>query len=494
MPKHAFSGPVALLLATTAIAHADVDARTIWSDWQETVARFGGTLDAGSETFADGTLTLSDITISTETAEDDTRIDYGTIRMIEQGDGTVRIELPAKIDTTQEIEAGDEKITQELSVATEGQSLVASETDGVRSYDMSGDMVTVRVEQTGAADTPPTVTTVVMTGLASLSRSGVGGNPQSFAQDLTAETLTMTVDVAAQGDSGGEPVTVRYAATGISGDITGDYGPPRSGPLKGLSNLGIGYDGTFRHSGSTLSVAGDGPEGAFSVDGTSSSGETTMRLGTGSLTYAVRSDAPKMTIKAPNFPVPVAVSLTEISTSTTLPLGVSGAEQPFGVVLALRDLVIDDAIWALFDPTGQLPRDPATLVVDVDGAAVMSVDIFGDPEAMAAADGPPGEVKTLNLNDLTLTALGAALHGTGALTFPEPKPIPEPIGKIELSLDGGFALMDKLVALGFVPAEQAAFIKGMTGAVARPAGDDKLESTIEFTPGGGINANGLPLK
>ena len=39
-----------------------------------------------------------------------------------------------------------------------------------------------------------------------------------------------------------------------------------------------------------------------------------------------------------------------------------------------------------------------------------------------------------------------------------------------------------------------AAMAGMAGVVARPAGEDALESTIEFTEGGGIVANGLPLR
>ncbi|MGB3409461.1 MAG: DUF2125 domain-containing protein, partial [Jannaschia sp.] len=117
----------------------------------------------------------------------------------------------------------------------------------------------------------------------------------------------------------------------------------------------------------------------------------------------------------------------------------------------------------------------------------------GDPEARASA-GAPGELKTLDLNPLQVSLAGAELTGEGSVEFPTPGPVPQPVGSVTLSLTGGLALIDKLVALGFLPPEQAAFAKGMAGVVARPVGEDALESLIEFTPGGGITANGMPLQ
>jgi hypothetical protein len=62
-------------------------------------------------------------------------------------------------------------------------------------------------------------------------------------------------------------------------------------------------------------------------------------------------------------------------------------------------------------------------------------------------------------------------------------------------LSGGNALLDTLQGAGIVPIEQLAMVRGMLGAFARPgATPDTLESTIEFTEGGGITANGVPLQ
>ena len=69
-----------------------------------------------------------------------------------------------------------------------------------------------------------------------------------------------------------------------------------------------------------------------------------------------------------------------------MPVAVS--EEPQDAALALRflGLTISDQIWGMFDPAGVLPRDPATLVIDVAGKANWLVDVF-DPAIAKHADG-----------------------------------------------------------------------------------------------------------
>ncbi len=493
MLRHALAGSAAILLASTALARAEVDARAVWSDWQGVYARLGGTLEAASEDYADGTLTLAGVTATSEIGEDVSTVEYGDIAMVELDDGTMRIDVPESYAMSQEVAVGEETVEMAFEGTNESLSILVSEADGVRSYDVAADAMTIAFTQPATEDSPEMDVSMRLSGVASTYRSGVGGDPDAFEQDIAAEEAGFAVDLDPGEDEGG-PVVMTYAATGMTGTMGGTYGEIPDGPIASLAQMGVEYSGELTHSGSTISVSGLSPQGPFAVDGTSASGTMAFAMGAEAVSYELRSVDAAMDLSLPIFPAPIAVAMAELSTSTAVPMGADEAEKPFGFALALRELTLDDALWALFDPTGQLPRDPATLAVALDGTAVMAVDIFGDPEAMAALEGPPGELRTMNLTELALTLGGAALEGSGALTFPNATPVPEPVGTIELSLEGGFALIDSLVALGLVPAQQAGFVKGMAGAVARPAGDDRLESTIEFSPGGGISANGMPLR
>ncbi|WP_299816876.1 hypothetical protein [uncultured Jannaschia sp.] len=492
MPKHAFAGAAVLMLSTAGGAAADIDAQTIWSDWQDVFARFGGTLEARSEDYAGGVLTLTDVTATSTAGGVESRSNYGDVTLTETANGDVEIGLEEVVETETTSTVDDVTQTQTMRLSQEGLSVVVSEDDGVRLYDIDGE--TLRIELSDGESSDPDLPapqnfTIGLSGLASEYRSGIDGDPNAFAQEMQAEALTVTAGTASAPDS------MTYGATGIEGEVTGNYGAMPEGPVESLADTNITYSGELRHAGATLRLepetTGDG--GPTGIEGRSESGRATFELTGDALSYLLGTTNNAMTLALPNFPVPVEVTMSEASSGVTLPLAETGTEAPFGLDLTLRDLVIDDAVWGLVDPTGQLPRDPATLVADVDGTAEMSVDLFGGPDAFANLAGPPGTLTSLTLNEVLLDAVGAVLRGSGTLDFPTLDPT-MPVGTIELALDGGFALIDRLVALGLIPAEQAAFVKGMSGVVADQVGEDQLESTIVFDEDGGILANGLPLR
>lgn len=73
--------------------------------------------------------------------------------------------------------------------------------------------------------------------------------------------------------------------------------------------------------------------------------------------------------------------------------------------------------------------------------------------------------------------------------------VPQPVGGIDLTLVGGNALIDKLVAVGLVPEQQAMGARMMLGLLAVP-GDtpDTLNSKIEINEMGHILANGQRIQ
>jgi hypothetical protein len=159
----------------------------------------------------------------------------------------------------------------------------------------------------------------------------------------------------------------------------------------------------------------------------------------------------------------------------------------------VQNLTVSETFLSMFDPSQAIARDPITLIVDMSGAAQMFVNLLSiDPEK---ADEAPGELRALTINELRLSAGGADLTGTGDMTFAPEQLIPMPVGNIDLSMTGGNALIDSLVATGLVPAEQLMMVRAMTGMFARPGPTpDSLESSIVFGADGTISANGIPLQ
>mgnify|MGYP006299804397 FL=1 len=169
------------------------------------------------------------------------------------------------------------------------------------------------------------------------------------------------------------------------------------------------------------------------------------------------------------------------------------------LTVALRDLVLGEAIWSVFDPADALPRDPATLVLDIAGRLRFLTQPFSE-EAMAGAE-TPAELQHLDLNELRLSLMGARLTGTGAFTFDydTPGPLgpdsPAPDGELNLRLEGAQELLQTLVRTGLLGEEQAMTMRMMTGMIAQPApeGGDVLTSEIVVRPDGTVLANGAPL-
>jgi hypothetical protein len=166
------------------------------------------------------------------------------------------------------------------------------------------------------------------------------------------------------------------------------------------------------------------------------------------------------------------------------------------------EFTLPDQLWSMFDPGAQLPRDPATLLIDLSGKGRLFFDLL-DPEQverMEDSETAPGEVESLTLHDLTLDVAGATLTGEGAFTFDQSDTesfggAPAPEGALDLRLVGGNGLLDKLIAMGLVPQDQATGVRMMMGLFARPGpGEDELVSKIEVTEDGQVLANGQRIK
>jgi hypothetical protein len=113
--------------------------------------------------------------------------------------------------------------------------------------------------------------------------------------------------------------------------------------------------------------------------------------------------------------------------------------------------------------------------------------------------GMPAELTALTLNDLSLKIGGAELAAKGDFTFDNTDlatfdGFPRPTGKVTANLRGANALIDDLVEIGIVPADQAMMGRMMMGMFATPVGDDELTSTLEVKGSGSVIANGQKIR
>ncbi|MEJ6477729.1 MAG: DUF2125 domain-containing protein, partial [Octadecabacter sp.] len=152
------------------------------------------------------------------------------------------------------------------------------------------------------------------------------------------------------------------------------------------------------------------------------------------------------------------------------------------------------------DPGEILPRDPATVSIELSGTATPFFDLLDPEQAEAAAMSErPGELNTLSLDGLKLAVAGALVTGNGRFVFDNDDlqtfdGFPRPKGAVTLNINGVNSLIDKLIQMGLLPAEEAMGGRMMLGMFATPVGDDMLTSTIEVNDEGHVLANGQRLR
>jgi hypothetical protein len=193
----------------------------------------------------------------------------------------------------------------------------------------------------------------------------------------------------------------------------------------------------------------------------------------------------------------VETSADALGFNLTMPMTASDVPGDARLRVEATALTVSNGVWNMFDPGEILPRDPATLLVDLSGKLRLFADLY-DEQAMG--NDVPGEFTEVSIDALTLSALGAELTGSGTFTVDNAATgfipdAPKLVGVLDLALSGADALLQNLTAIGILTPEDVMGARMMMGMMARPGPTpDSLVSKIELTPQGGLIANGLQLQ
>lgn len=169
------------------------------------------------------------------------------------------------------------------------------------------------------------------------------------------------------------------------------------------------------------------------------------------------------------------------------PIAPSEAMTPFTLRFALDEVVPDAALWARLDAAEALPRDPARLIVDIEGTGRISKSM---------ADLRPGEALPLEFGNvlvraLDLSAMGASLTTRGEVEFLQPLNLP--VGSITVTLTNIMELIRTLSEAGLlgpgISASAAALVAFYTEPGAAP-GERVAEIAMTLD---GIAINGTPI-
>lgn len=559
----------AALLALTAPAFADVTPAEVWQNWVAYYQANGYVVTEGSREQAGETLTIRDATLAYAAPRDDgaMTVTIPQVTLQATGDGRVRTTVAEQSRAIIRFRNDkDQPVTAEATATLKGAEVVTGGTAADMTHDGKAAEVLVALDRLVTPDGDKTVPLTLTLLNTTYRHRAVDGSSLAITASGATERVALAGTFADEVPE--MPGTTRFSVSfdGVQG--SGQATIPKGvqmgagGDMNAALKAGLDVAGTLTMAAMDLSFdhAGKDETGAEqSVAGTTSGKgiDAAFGLSAGGISYQASGDALQASMTSGDLPVPLGYSVSSVSTDIQFPVMQSDTPAPFKFAYSLGGLTLDDGIWGMLDPKGQLPRDPASLDIDVTGLVRVMADLF-DPATLnasddaddgtvadggakapasgatggtaddAAPDAAPGtqaeagaqdggaqdmgrddaggddassepspiQPTEVTINKLGVQALGARIEASGALAAPAGGSMDQPVGTITARMEGLNALLDKAVAMGLVEQDQVAGYRMMLAAFAKPApeGGDALVSAFEFREGGQIFANGQQVQ
>lgn len=475
-------GASAALLALLAVtpAQAAVTPEEVWQSWQDFLSSGGATTTTGSVARDGDTLVITDLKTSYEQDGGTGESSIGEIRMRDKGDGTVEVTMSESSSFTSSAPGVDGGKAMGATGTMKMPGFVGTVSGSPEDMAYAFDMPSVDLAIEPTEDGQPA------------GKIGVLVSGGSATYQLTGPAEAKLLDGTFAATSAATTIEVKDEATDFVGslnvaDLAGTIKSNSAGmeeqDLAVALSKGFSMDMGVNLGAMNFDFDITDETGPAKLVGGSQAGSFQLAMDAARMVLAGSGTAVETTFSGAQLPFPeVKLSYAESAFNLTMPLSKSDDAKDFAFLTKIVDLQVSEDIWAMFDPTGVLPHDPATVVIDATGQARLTSDL------MATAEGaqPEGELVSLNVNDLTARFAGAELTGKGAFTFDNTDletygGMPAPTGTLDMKLTGGNGLLDKLVSMGLVPEDQATGARMMIAMFAKAGeGEDVLTSTLEF--------------
>lgn len=486
---------VAAFAATPGMA--DITSAEVVGLWMDLAEETDQAVSIGSQTTAGDTMILEDYEISIVTPEGEFSANVEWIKLRETGDGSVEITMSPDATFEGDFEAEGDGASFAGHFSTDMVALVSGSVDDLR-YEYSATSYSIVLDDFKADDADVVID-------AEVTLSGLIGDYGLALSDDDSRKISGSfgvdsVDVNASASSAKNEGSfgMLYELSDVDLSYSGDL--PTAAMLEDVMTSGFSMALAMSYGGADFDLSFADKRTSFAANGSAGNLSTDISVSPERVSYAASAKALDYTIRSSEMPIPeVQLGVGEVEFNLDVPLAQTEEPVGFSFLTAIRDLSINENIWSMFDPGQVLPRDPATVVVDISGKLRWLVDLVNiDPAA--DPDEIPAEAHSLSINDVTVTFGGAQLDGDGAFTFNNDNRelfggAPQPIGKLNVGLRGGFGLMDKLTAMGLIPQDAAMGMRGMIAMFARPGDNaDHFISDLAVTEEGAVMVNGQRIQ
>jgi hypothetical protein len=504
--KNYCASTLSILLGTTS-AFADVTNADVWGNWQSYLETMGYSVTA-NEAASGGVLLVTDLEMKMvlEDSDEDISMTMPSLTLTEQGDGSVKIAMPplSQVAFKMALQTGEE-IDAVIGYAQDGLDMVATGENGNFEYTYSANTMNLTLEKltVDGAEIGSSMAkgTIGFEGI--VGRSAITGSElRNMAQVLNATAMTYDM-MFSDPDSDGS-AKINGSLQNLTSNVTSMF--PIAGvnmqDMGAMLASGFSTSGTFTYQGGNMDMAFVSPDGAGTVNTSSTGGAMEYAFGADGLNYDVSQTGLAINALVPDVPLPIVLNMALAKFNFAMPVQKSDEEQDFAFGFTMGDFTVSDMLWGMLDPSAQLSRDPATIALNLTGKAKVLFDFMNPDQAAAleSSGAAPGELNALTLKNLVVDAVGARLTGTGDFTFDNSDlasfdGMPRPTGAVDLKLVGGNGLLDKLVEMGMLPQEQAMGARMMMGLFAVASAEpDTLNSKLEINDEGHILANGQRIQ
>lgn len=495
------------LVANT--ASADLSASDVWGDWRAYFEGLGYSVTA-TEVAAGGTLSVEDIVVQLGTGSDTDQftMSVGALQFVETSDGRVEVVMPPQMPIVIDInsEESDQPDRVELVLTQIGQKMTVRGDAQAMDYDYGAESIGLALSSLLVDGTKmgPDAARMNVSGTDLRSQTSVRvADARSYVQNMEIGSMVYDIFVSEMDEIDTASIVSTMQNVAFKGTSTLPAARmPQDEELASMLAAGFSFDGAFSAKGTDTKVEVILPDGPTRIKTGSAASSLGIGMGADGIRYEMAAEQVQMGAEIAGLPFPLFAEMAKSGFSVRVPVLKSDDPQDFGLAFNATEFTISDIIWGLFDPSSELPRDPATIALDLSGKAKVLAPSF-DPDAMlemAETGTMPAELQALLIDRLTLDAVGAKIDATGDVVFDNADTttlpgFPKPVGDININMVGANGLLDKLVAMGMLPADQVMGARMMMGLFAVP-GDapDTLKSRIEFTEEGQILANGQRLK
>lgn len=504
---------VAILALSASTALADLTAQDVWADWEGYLTSTGYTVSSRNTATAGG-LRIDDLVLTMDIRDEMNDADVvftftvnmGSLNFTETGDGSVEIQLPQRMPMTirgSDDDGGAGEVR--LEVTQTNPKMRASGDPDALTYDYSTALMKVAlldITEDGEPISPEVVRfSANISNVVSKTVMENTDGLRSFDFDYTSQGLIYDFGFEDPEKNDRFNMTGGADALSMSGSVNL---PTDIDPEDITLMVQSGFSALIELS--TLGGMTDinGTEGGSAIEVSATSDKTTFGLALSSegVGYDIIQENISLNVAGDDIPLPISTTASEASTGFLIPVLKGDDPQPFQFGMTLADFTVPDFLWGMFDPAGQLPRDPATISFDISGALKVLEDLL-DPEVaerMDSEEDSPFELLSMVLDELAVYAVGASLYGTGDFTFDNSDTetfdgLPRPVGFVDLSVAGANTLLDTLVNMGFVSDDDAMGARMMLSLFGVPGDEpDTINSRIEINEEGHVLANGQRIQ